>query len=117
MSDIYMNEVTGDLDLTNRTPRLTASTIEEVRQKVELRLRRLKGEWFANINLGVPYFQTILKKGVNKNLVDSILRKEITDTNGVIRITKFASEFNNQQRTYTATTTFTTAEGAVTITI
>ncbi len=115
MSDIYRNETTGDIDLTNNLVRLTVSDAEEVRQKVEIRLRTFKGEWFMNINAGVPYFQSLLKKGVSKSLIDTQIKTVTLATVGVIAIASFDSVIDLRQRTYTTTMTVTTSEGPVVI--
>ena len=115
MSDIYLDEVTGDIDLTGNTVKLTTSDIQEVRQKVEIRLRTFKEEWFMNINAGVPYFQRLLNKGVSKSLIDTQIKTNVLATVGVLAIAKFNSEIDLRQRTYTANITVTTFEGNVAI--
>jgi len=117
MSDIYMDSITGDIDITNNSLRLTSSDLEEVRQKVEIRLRTFRGEWFMNINAGLPYFQKMLQKGSSKSFLDTQIKSTTLATTGVIAITKFNSEINQSLRKYSATMTVTTSEGSVEIII
>tara|TARA_Y100001956_G_scaffold73300_1_gene79380 strand:- start:317 stop:676 length:360 start_codon:yes stop_codon:yes gene_type:complete len=115
MSDIYYDPVSGDIDITGNKVRLTTSNIEEVRQKVEIRLRTFKEEWFMNVEAGLPYFQIILQKGVSKNYIDAQVKSVTLKTNGVIGIESFNSEIDNRTRTYIANMRLTTSEGIVVI--
>lgn len=117
MSDIYLDETTGDISIEANMLRLTESDIEEVRQKVEIRLRTFREEWFMNLNAGLPYFQRMLQKGTTKSFLDTQIKSTTLDTVGVISIPKFVSEIDFSSRKYTVAMTLTTAEGAVVITI
>lgn len=117
MSDLYLNESSGDLDITNGVLRFTSSDREEVRQKVEIRLRTFLGEWFSNINAGIPYFQQMLVRGTNKFLIDSTVRSKVINTEGVTGIRDFKSSISSSDRKYSATFKALTREGAVEISI
>lgn len=69
--------------------------IDLVRQLLLERLRTFRGEWFLDVTVGVPYFQDIMKKGVNINSVSSILKDEIVGTPGVISLKSFELDFDN----------------------
>jgi hypothetical protein len=116
MSDIYLDENTGDISIVGNMLRLTESDNEEVRQKVEIRLRTFREEWFMNINAGLPYFQRMLQKGTTQSFIDTQVKSATLNTNGVLAITRFNSEVNLSSRNYTAFMTVTTEEGAVSIT-
>lgn len=46
-------------------------------QKCLALLQWFKGEWFLNTEEGIPYFQTIFKKGTEDRVVLSIFRKAL----------------------------------------
>jgi len=91
-----------------------------VAQRLTIRLRTFLGEWFLNTSYGVPYFQRILKKGVERKTVDNILREKILEEPGVLEIESFTSEFNTSARNYSCSFQVKTASGisqAVTVSV
>lgn len=82
-----------------------------VAQRLTIRLRTFLGEWFLNTEYGVPYFERILRKGVNKITVDNILREKILEEQGVLEIESFSSEFNPAARNYSCSFQVKTASG------
>lgn len=105
MADIKLDS-TGDIDWGNIT--LTEDNSESVAQKLRITLRRYLGEWFLNVNKGVPYFQSILIKGVAKEFVDTVFIDEIVNTQGVLRVVEYISDITPEgvyQAAFTAETT------------
>lgn len=100
MSDIKL-DVNGDIDVTDNAVVLITNDLEAISQRLKIRLKTFKEEWFLNANAGLPYFQTIFSKGTSKVLVDSIIRNYILETNGVVRLTEFQSIKDDSNRTYT----------------
>lgn len=82
-----------------------------VAQRLTIRLRTFSKEWFLNTEYGVPYFQRILRKGVNKTTVDNVLREQILEESGVLEIVSFNSEFNPSARSYSCNFQVKTASG------
>lgn len=77
--------------------------VEAIRQRILIHLLTFKGEWFLDTDRGVPYYQTIFQKGITKEVVDSVIRQEITKVPGVKSISSFTSTHNNSTRAYTCT--------------
>ncbi|MCK5610311.1 hypothetical protein KAR91_51035 [Candidatus Pacearchaeota archaeon] len=77
--DIFLN--VDDLELT--------SGINAKIQHLRQRLRTFLGEWFLDLRIGVAYFQQIMIKNPNPAVVDSILKKEIINTPGILQLTFF----------------------------
>jgi len=100
--DIRLTE-DGDIDFVNGDTVVTTSYAESVQQRIIVRLRTFLGEWFLDLNYGVPYFQTILSKGTSKQTIDMILQQTILETEGVLNITTFSSEINPNTRDYKMT--------------
>lgn len=117
MSDLYLDEVTGDIALVGNSPVLIKDQLSLVRQRVQIRLDTFLGEWFYNSEVGVPYFEEILTQRYQKSLVDSIIRSEVLDTEGVIEITSFESTLNKADRKLDFYMEVTTTDGSVTIQI
>lgn len=76
----------------------TVSGLDEMAQKVDNCLNSFKGDWFLNLTLGVPYFQTILQKGTTDDQIEAILTDYIASIEGVITILSFEIETNTSTR-------------------
>ena len=70
---------------------------------MQVKLRTFLKEYFLDSTLGVDYFGTIFKKGANKNLVDALLKAQISSEPGVLQITSYVSSLNGQTRQFTVT--------------
>lgn len=55
MTDFKLNPLTGDLDITNGISLVTGQ--DEAAQRVNLALGLNLGEWFANIDQGLPWIR------------------------------------------------------------
>lgn len=93
MSDLKMSESTNDLELVNGDLALTAND-DAIRQHIVQRLRTFLGEWFLDLSVGVPYFQDVLVKNPNVQVVDGVLKQTILDTPGVIELMTFELDFD-----------------------
>lgn len=101
-NNLYLDPTTYDLILdSNFNLRVTNTYSQWLSQKIENTLKTLYGEWFANQTLGIPYFQTILKKQTNIDQVNIIFKNAIKNIEGVRNIIKFEPEYNTSTRTYT----------------
>ncbi len=83
-----------------------------VAQAITTNLKLLLGEWFEDVSLGTPLFQSILGVSgtpANVQSIDLIVRSRILSTQGVAAITAFTSSYAN--RTYSCTVTVSTVGG------
>lgn len=80
---------------------VTQPFVQNVSQRLYLRLTCFEGEWFLQDDYGVPYFQRVLGLKPTKSAVDQILQQEILEERGVKEITFFQSSLLN--RVYSAT--------------
>ena len=102
MTDILLDEKTHDILFTNQDLTFTEdSDGQSLAQRLEIKLLIFKGEWILDEDFGVPYYQSILIKGVSKSQVDSIFQEQILTTPDVQTITSFSSNFDNGIREYT----------------
>lgn len=88
-----------DIDVTDYAMSLVEDD-EAIKQRLLIRLMIFKGEWFLDTDLGLPYYQTIFQKGVTKEVVDTVIKREIESVEGVSRIVSFSSTLNNATRAY-----------------
>lgn len=102
--NLYFDPLTKDIILDNFDLQLTTDE-ENIAQGIECRLKFFSGEWFLNRNLGIPYFQSVLKKNPNLNAVNAIFRNAILSAPGVEEITTYTAEYDNNTRTYSISVT------------
>lgn len=89
-------------DITTRGQQFISGR-EEIAQTVLTRLRLYLGEYFRDTTDGTPWYEQILGKFQNLSTAEAALRARITNTPGVIRLTRFSADFDISNRTYTVT--------------
>lgn len=109
-SDLQMDPVTGDLDLTGNTMNLITSNLISLRQRLWIRFSVWTGDWYFNQLFGFPYRAFIAKK-VKKSVLDGRIKKEVRAEPDVLDITEFSSTMDVVVRSYTCYLTVTTREG------
>jgi len=77
---------------------LTTTTSENLAQRLLIRLRTFKGEWFLDEDLGVDYFGQIFGKNRNKSTVDTIIQSEILKEREVLQLSEYNSTYNSTLR-------------------
>lgn len=82
-------------------------------QAVATRLRLFRGEFFLNLDDGIPYFQEILVKPANLSRIETIIRDTISQTEGVESIDTFEIIFDSDTRKLTISFTATTIYGDI----
>lgn len=118
-----------DLLLTANDISVTAGDVsmvtgaDQVKQSIVIALRLFLGEWFDNLDAGMPYYQQILdtaptydgtgRQAPSARIVESIFRKHILDVDGVEAITAFDLDLERATRHATITFTCQTSEGVI----
>lgn len=74
--------------------------VDQITQNLAFRLRFFLGEWYLDIEAGIPYYQDFFIKAPNQIRIESVLKQEIVDTDGVLELTDFASDFNSSLRRF-----------------
>ncbi len=99
----------GDLVISDHTLGFV-SGVDRVKQSMLIRLQIFLGEWFLDVNWGVPYFQNIFVKNPDLDSIDAVLKSIILEDVEVQSIAKYNSIYNNTQRIFSlsfeAATTF-----------
>lgn len=75
----------NDLDLSSGNIQILHGA-DSIPQALRLRLAFFKGEWFLDRSAGVPFFQDVLKKVPDPNVLQSVFRRAILETPGVIEL-------------------------------
>lgn len=101
--DFKLDQQTNDLDLVQKDVAFTNSVDTVTRQRIAITLKTWLTEWFYNEAFGVPYRQSIIKKGITKAEVDSIFVSIINTFEDVIEITSYSSEYDKANRIYNCT--------------
>lgn len=96
MTDIYIDPVTGDIDLTVNTMRLTESIEELTRQRLSITLSTYQGEWFDDIDLGIPYLKNdnnpVQGLGVGtKGFLDAVIKAKILEKEEITSFKNYVS--------------------------
>lgn len=74
------------------------SGLAGVAQLVRIAIRLFRGEWFLDLDAGVPYFQTILGKKYDAATLRAELVKAVVDVPGVAEILNITLEFDGATR-------------------
>ena len=98
-AELELDEATWDL----KVPPNILRGVLAVAQRIRVRLQFFLGEWFLDKRQGMPYFQAILIKNPDLTLVQSIFRRAILGTPGVLAIAKLRTSFDRANRTFTVT--------------
>jgi hypothetical protein len=84
----------GDLIYDNSGVTVTIDQADSVAQKLSIKLRTFKTEWFINTDTGIPYYQEIFGKVRNKQTIDAIFQKAILEEPDVLEIVEFSSSID-----------------------
>lgn len=88
-----------------------ATGAEEVAQNVMTRLYLLQGEWFLDIEDGVPYLQRIMEKPLDLAFAQATIKARIATTKGVSGIDNFTATVDRNIRSLFITASVQTIYG------
>jgi len=84
----------------------------EIAQTVDTRLKLFLGEYFRDITEGTAWFQKIFTKQTTLANKEAVLKTRVLETDGVLKLTSFSTDFDLPTRTYTTTVGILTQYGA-----
>lgn len=108
--DLGLDPVTGDLP---RVPTLITG-LDLILQRIRLRLNRGQGEWFLDLDAGLPLLAWRTQKPPNLPSISSTIQAEIDSIPGVQRTQNFTATFNDVTRQLTVSGEVVTDAGEVT---
>lgn len=82
--DLRLDEA-GDLALESGDL-VTVSGVEEIAQRLRIRLRLFRGEWLLDEAAGVPYWEQILGHKLSRAALLTIIRDQILACPGVLDV-------------------------------
>lgn len=97
------SEDTNDITFTNGSITLVTAAAQ-VAQNVEENLSFFKGEFFLDLEQGVPYWQEFFVRPLDLLYIEFTLRDVILATPGVVSIDTFNLEFDKTTRKATVAT-------------
>lgn len=92
--DILVGDTTHDLVLQNGD--LVVAT--DIAQHAKIRLGFFEGEWFLDLEAGLPYFQSLFVKNPNLGEIEGLFRAAILETPGITAINFFELSFDTETR-------------------
>jgi hypothetical protein len=95
MTDIVLDPNTHDIDFSNGGMRLHNSLTKAIGQRVKIKTLLRVGEWYPDINKGVPY-QQFLSVGSDKGFVDTFMQQYLSETEGVESLVSYNSTVQNR---------------------
>lgn len=110
MADLKL-DANGDLEIGSDGDLIIVTGIDAIAQHWGIRLQFFRGEWFLDTRLGIPYFEEVLIKAPDLNVVQSLLREATRKTPGVIAINSFELGFDGVTRTLSLDSRALTEEG------
>lgn len=104
-NDIYFNNAGRIVTIADK------NSDAEILQRIKVRLRFFKGEWFLNTDHGMPYFDDTLdgnggsgdnailgSKNLDNNIIESIFRREILSVEGVKGLLESSVDYDPVER-------------------
>jgi hypothetical protein len=88
---------------------------QAVAQAIQTKLLLLYGEWWENVKLGVPLFQSILGVGNTSNGIALILRRTILSVPYVTTVSNVTVTYSGSNRVYTFSCVVQTQFGTITL--
>jgi hypothetical protein len=100
MSALKLDPASGDLDLTGGRLNLVTGP-EEIAQKLRVRYRFFRGEFFADERVGIPYFDKIFIKNPSFSAIQAIYREATITCPGIVAVEEFTMVFDPPTRKLT----------------
>lgn len=97
--DLALNK-NNDLDISSDDFSFTTDDIYTFRQRLSIFLQTWVDEWFWNVSFGIPYRQTVMRKGTTKEEIDAIFIAAINSYDEVKSILNFSGVVDRNLRTY-----------------
>ena len=97
----------GDLPVSTRHVTGFDATLQRLRRKLGL----ARGEWFAGLEDGLPFFEWRAQKPPQVVSIGAAVRRAIETVPGVARVSAWTGAFDRETRTLRYTCTVETADG------
>lgn len=98
--DIRLDE-NGDLDISTGDLGLVEDA-QAIIQRIPQALKLFLGEWYLDTTQGTPWFQDVLVKNPNPDIIRSVIRNRILSVAGVKDVVSMILSYVGQTRKLTA---------------
>ena len=98
MADLLLDTRTHDLVLTAAGDTIVVTDVDLIRQRIKQRLLSIEGEWFLDVERGLPWFTEIIGKGAEQEQISALLATAIADTEGVDSLIQFDLTIDRRAR-------------------
>jgi hypothetical protein len=95
--DLLLDTDTHDLQVANYDLSIVEG-LEQVRQKLNIRLQFFYGEWFLDTTTGAKLYDTVFVKNPNLRVIASMYKATILETPGVKSIIEYNQSYNASTR-------------------
>lgn len=92
----------GDLEITRGRTRVVRGN-EALAQRLAIRLKFFRGDWFLDVAQGVPYHDFVLRKRTTPAVRREVFRRAIVTTRGVKELVSLDVELDPATRTLRVT--------------
>lgn len=87
--------------------------LDEIAQKTRNVLQCSQGDWFLDLDQGLPFFQEIFRKAQSLSYIENIYLEAINSVPGIIDINEFKVEFEPSTRVVNITFKAATSDGVL----
>lgn len=112
LRDIAIDSVTDELVFADGDLQFVSGK-DSIVSDAKARLRFFQGEWFLDLNAGMPYFQSILVKAPNMAVVNAAYRDTLSQTEGVIAVNSLSVDYTPSGRSLQVTFSISTDVGVI----
>jgi hypothetical protein len=101
MADVVRDlllDANGDLAISGGDLALASGATALV-QAVAIALRFVKGEWFYDLDAGVPYYTDVLVKSPSADVLQSVFRKALLGVRGITGVASLSLSLDRASRT------------------
>lgn len=85
--------------------------VDQIAQNLAIRLRFFMNDYFLDITAGIPYYEDFFIKAPNQIRIESLLKDEILQTEGIEEILSFSSNFDSSLRKFSVNFTARSVDG------
>lgn len=98
-SDIKLDINTHDLVFEGNDLALFDRDEDSIRQRLRIGLSTIQGEWFLNVDVGLPISSPIFSQKGSQTVLDSYIRRFIEDFDGIQELLTYSSTLDRATRT------------------
>lgn len=108
---VFAQDSNNDISFVGGKMSLVRNNAEQVAILLKNRLQFFLGEWFLDVREGIPYYDVVMVKNPDLNLLSRMFRKVILATEGVAQIDVLTTDLDAALRKLTVTIRVLTDDG------